>query len=108
MTGPEEYCWVDTSFDPKSDPRLKGKFPPDNMSFEYYYNLLPKKSIDPKWKPQPGDIVYNKSTKQFGKVTKVDKGSVEVEEMTIAEAKKAVMGDVPTIGGKKKKKVVTI
>jgi len=107
-TGPEQLCWVDTIFDPKSDPRLKGKFPPDNMSFEYYYNLLPKNSIDPKWKPQPGDVIYNKATKQFGKVTSTKKGTVEVEEMTREEAQKEVMGNVPTLPKPNKKKVVKI
>ncbi len=108
-TGPEQYCWVDTAFDPKNDPSLKGKFPPDNMSFEYYYNLLPKNSIDPHWKPKQGDVIYNKSTKQFGKVIVTKKGSVEVKEMTKEEAAKEVMGNVPQLPGiSKKKKVVKI
>jgi predicted metal-dependent peptidase len=40
-----DFCWVDTVFDPKRHPEmletLKGRIPPDNKSFEYYYNLLP-------------------------------------------------------------------
>jgi len=41
-----DYCWVDTSFNPKEHPELaqstKGKILPNDMSFEFYYNLLPK------------------------------------------------------------------
>jgi len=40
-----DYCWVDTSFNPKEHKELtslKGKIPPDDESYEYYYSLLPK------------------------------------------------------------------
>jgi hypothetical protein len=82
----DNLCWKDTVFD--NNEHYKGPKVEDDKAFEYYYLLAKKHFPKPKRILQPGMIVWNKKTKDWGKVASVDakEGKVDIEPMTKKEA----------------------
>jgi hypothetical protein len=82
VKGADDLCWTNTVFD--DNPHYSGSKPIEkDKAFEYYYVEMKKHFPVPKRDLKPGAIVWNRSTKSWGKVTKVDtrKGTVKIKPL---------------------------